>query len=96
MTQMEYAPEVEELVEVDTDLSEGDNRDLIVHNDDHNTFDHVINTLIKVCKHDANQAEQCTYLIHFKGKCAVKKGSLKELKPMKDGITDAGISATIE
>ncbi|MFY0608088.1 MAG: ATP-dependent Clp protease adaptor ClpS [Cyclobacteriaceae bacterium] len=96
MAQWENTPEIEELVDVDIDLGEGDLKDLIVHNDDHNTFDHVINTLIKVCKHDAHQAEQCTYLIHFKGKCAVKKGSIKELKPMKDGITDAGISATIE
>lgn len=96
MVQMEFAPEIEELVDVETDLGQGDIKDLIVHNDDHNTFDHVINTLIKVCKHEIHQAEQCTYIIHFKGKCAVKKGSFRELKPMKEGINDAGISATIE
>lgn len=96
MVQMEFAPEVEELVDVETDLGQGDIKDLIVHNDDHNTFDHVINTLIKVCKHDVHQAEQCTYIIHFKGKCAVKKGAFRELKPMKEGINEAGISATIE
>ncbi len=93
---MTFSPELDELVEVEIDLSEGDIRDLIVHNDDHNTFDHVINTLVRVCKHDVHQAEQCTYLIHYKGKCAVKKGSIKELKPMKDALNDAGISATIE
>ena len=70
-------------------------RDLVVYNDDFNTFDHVIDTLIKVCKHDVHQAEQCTHLIHFKGKCAVKKGTYEELKPMRTGITDAGIKANI-
>ena len=94
MLEMEYAPEVEELVEEDID--QDGMRNLIVHNDDFNTFDHVINTLIKVCKHNLQQAEQCTYLIHYRGRCAVKKGSFHELKPMKEGINDAGISATIE
>ncbi len=70
-------------------------RDLMVYNDDHNTFDHVINTLIKVCKHDVNQAEQCTFLIHYKGKCSVKKGMYEELKPMREGISSAGIKAAI-
>ncbi|WP_421878286.1 ATP-dependent Clp protease adaptor ClpS [Marinoscillum sp.] len=93
---MEVAPEIEELVEVEEDLGQEDIKSLIVHNDDFNTFDHVINTLIKVCKHDVHQAEQCTYIIHYKGKCSVKNGSFHELKPMKDGVTDAGISATIE
>lgn len=96
MLHMEYAPEIEELVEVEEDLGQEDLKSLIVHNDEYNTFDHVINTLIKVCRHDAHQAEQCTYIIHYKGKCAVKRGTMSELKPMKDGITDAGISATIE
>lgn len=70
-------------------------QDLIVYNDDYNTFDHVINTLMKVCKHEKLQAEQCTYIIHFTGKCAVKKGTFKELRPMKEGILDAGINAEI-
>ena len=52
-----------------------DPRNLVVYNDDFNTFDHVINTLIKVCKHEVHQAEQCTYIIHYQGKCAVKNGS---------------------
>lgn len=96
MLDMDYSPEIEELVEVEEDLGHEDIRDLIVHNDDYNTFDHVINTLVKVCKHDVYQAEQCTYIIHFKGRCAVKKGTFTMLKPMKEGINDAGISATIE
>lgn len=72
-----------------------DLKDLIVYNDDFNTFDHVINTLIKVCKHSVEQAEQCTYIIHYKGKCAVKKGLFNELRPMKDSICEAGIDAKI-
>ena len=69
--------------------------DLIVFNDDVNTFEHVINTLIKICGHSPEQAEQCSLIIHYKGKCAVKKGSLEELKPMRQGICDHGISAEI-
>lgn len=69
---------------------------LIVWNDDVNTFDWVIETLIKVCKHSQEQAEQCAILIHFQGKYAVKEGSYEELEPMCTAITDRGISATIE
>lgn len=69
---------------------------LIVHNDEVNTFDWVIQALIDVCKHTFEQAEQCSYFIHYKGKYAVKTGSLEKLKPMKDAITERGISATIE
>lgn len=69
--------------------------DLMVFNDDVNTFDHVIETLIDVCKHEPEQAEQCTLLIHFKGKCSVKKGSFDELAPMRTAICQRGISAEI-
>jgi ATP-dependent Clp protease adaptor protein ClpS len=69
---------------------------LIIHNDEHNTFDWVIQALIDVCKHSFEQAEQCSYIIHYKGKYAVKHGSLGKLKPMKDAITERGINATIE
>ena len=69
--------------------------DLVVFNDDINTFEHVITTLIQVCKHSSEQAEQCTWIIHYKGKCSVKKGSFEELAPMRQGICDKGISAEI-
>jgi ATP-dependent Clp protease adaptor protein ClpS len=72
-----------------------DVRDLVVYNDDVNTFEHVTKTLIRVCKHTSEQAEQCTLLIHYKGKCAVKTGLFEELKPMKDSICEAGIDAKI-
>jgi len=76
--------------------SDEDINDLIVYNDDVNTFEHVINTLIKVCKHTPEQAEQCTLLVHYKGKCAVKKGSFVDLIPYRQAIVDAGINAEIE
>lgn len=69
--------------------------DLIVFNDDYNTFQHVIETLIKVCDHTTEQAEQCTLIIHHKGKCAVKRGSFEFLKPMKEAICEVGIDARI-
>ena len=89
------APEREEKTLVALLEEEIDVKDLVVFNDDFNTFEHVINTLIRVCKHTPEQAEQCTMLIHYKGKCAVKTGLYEELKPMKDGICDAGIDAKI-
>lgn len=85
----------EEGVEVLEDQDEDDPKNLIVFNDDYNTFDHVIQTLVKVCKHSYQQAEQCTYLIHYRGKCTVKTGSFRLLRPMRDGICDAGIDARI-
>ena len=69
---------------------------LIIFNDDVNSFDHVITTLIRVCKHTNEQAEQCTFLIHYKGKCAVKVGERDELKPMAHAICEAGIDARIQ
>ena len=69
---------------------------LIVWNDDVNTFEWVIETLMEICRHSHEQAEQCAYVIHFKGKYAVKHGTYDELKPMCDAITERGIGATVE
>lgn len=69
---------------------------LIVWNDEVNTFEWVIETLIEVCGHTVEQAEQCAMLIHTKGQYAVKRGSYDELKPLCDAITDRGIGATVE
>lgn len=69
--------------------------DLVVFNDDFNTFEHVIQTLIRVCKHSSEQAEQCTLLIHHKGKCTVKNGSFDFLRPMREAICEEGIDARI-
>ena len=69
---------------------------LIVWNDEVNTFEWVIETLVKVCRHTTEQAEQCAMLIHTQGKYAVKKGDYETLKPMCEAITERGINATIE
>lgn len=69
---------------------------LIVWNDDVNTFEWVIETLIEICGHTQEQAEQCAIIIDAKGKYAVKEGSYDILKPQCDAITDRGINATIE
>ena len=69
---------------------------LILYNDDVNTFDHVIDTLVEVCHHTFEQAEQCTIIVHFKGKCDVKTGSYEYLKPLCTALLDAGLSAQIE
>ncbi|MBB6612146.1 ATP-dependent Clp protease adaptor ClpS [Pontibacter sp. Tf4] len=79
------------VLEENTDL-----RQLIVFNDDVNTFDHVIETLIKVCGHTAEQAEQCTLLIHYKGKCTVKMGSYEELEGMCTALHQKSLSADIQ
>jgi len=87
--EVEIAEEIVEAVE-NVDI-----KDLMIFNDDINTFDHVINTLIKVCGHTPEQAEQCTWIIHFKGKCSVKKGAYEVLKPIREAICDRGIDARI-
>jgi ATP-dependent Clp protease adaptor protein ClpS len=81
-------------VEVLTDTA--DPFSLIVWNDEVNTFEWVIETLMDVCKHSYEQAEQCAYIVHFKGKYAVKQGTYEDLKPMCDAITERGIGATLE
>lgn len=82
--------------EVHTVEKTQDTQNLVIHNDEVNTFDWVIEALVQVCKHDYHQAEQCSILIHSKGKYAVKEGSYDSLKPMKDAIAERGINATIE
>jgi ATP-dependent Clp protease adaptor protein ClpS len=93
---MSTQPFVEQEQEVLLAEKEVEQYNLIVWNDEVNTFDFVIETLIKVCKHEPLQAEQCTLIIHFKGKCDVKTGSFKQLKPLAEAIIDRGINATIE
>jgi ATP-dependent Clp protease adaptor protein ClpS len=85
-------PEFEELV----DVRSGNERFLILHNDEVHTFDFVIEALIKVCELEPVQAEQCTYLVHYKGKCDVKKGGYSYLKPYKQALIDKGLQATID
>ena len=69
--------------------------EIIVYNDDVNTFEHVINTLMEVCDHTAEQAEQCSIIVHYKGKCGVKSGDYSDLKPRCSKLLKAGLSAEI-
>jgi len=92
---MKPAKKQEPLVDVMEAVETTDVMDLVVFNDDINTFDHVIATLIRVCQHTPEQAEQCTFLVHNKGKCAVKSGSFEFLRPFREAICEAGIDARI-
>jgi ATP-dependent Clp protease adaptor protein ClpS len=69
---------------------------LILYNDDVNTFDFVTDSLIEVCEHNLLQAEQCTYLVHYTGKCVVKSGTFKKLKPLCEALLERGLTAKIE
>ena len=82
--------------EVDVLEDYGLNNEIVLFNDDVNTFDHVIDTLIRVCDHTNEQAEQCAILVHYKGKCTVKTGSYDELKPQCTLLLGAGLSAEIQ
>lgn len=84
----------EQDIEVLTDLEK--TYQIIVWNDDVNTFEWVIETLIEVCGHSEEQAEQCAMLIHTQGKYSVKHGGYDDLKPKVEAITDRGINATLE
>jgi len=90
-----FQEKILELEEIDIDELLDDYKSLVVYNGDVNTFEHVIETLIRVCKHDPQQAEQCTWIIHYRGKCKVKEGSYDDLKPMKEAICEVGINAKI-
>lgn len=80
----------------DNQVKDANERLLVLHNDDYHTFDYVINALIEICDHDLIQAEQCTMLIHYKGKCDVKKGSFSYLRPMKNALVRKDLKATID
>jgi len=69
--------------------------EIVLFNDDVNTFDHVIDTLIYACDHTPEQAEQCSIIVHYKGKCTVKTGPYEDLKPRCSKLLDAGLSAEI-
>lgn len=79
----------------DVAAQEAEKHEILLFNDDVNTFDFVIDSLIEVCDHSPEQAEQCTYLVHYKGKCAVKTGEYEELKPRCTQLLERGLSAEI-
>lgn len=73
----------------------GKSYEIILFNDDVNTFDYVINKLVTICGQTMEQAEQCTYIVHYSGKCSVKTGTFDELKPICLKLLDAGLTAEI-
>jgi ATP-dependent Clp protease adaptor protein ClpS len=86
----------EEVEAIEHELDELLNKKIILYNDNVNTFEHVIECLIKYCKHTSEQAEQCTTIIHYKGKCAVKSGGRKDLEPILQALLENGLTAEIE
>ena len=86
-----------EQIKEDTDVAEirVNEHQIVLFNDDVNTFDHVVETLVRVCGHTLEQAEQCSIIVHYKGKCTVKTGSYEELKPRCTQLLQADLSAEI-
>ena len=86
---------LEESVELLSETAEVSENQIIFFNDEINTFEHVIPTLIRVCEHSEEQAHQCSLIVHYKGKCGVKSGSYEDLKPKCTALLEAGLSAEI-
>lgn len=86
----------EEQGQHDTLVLEDKAKEIILHNDDVNTFEHVIVSLMEICDHDPLQAEQCAWLVHYTGKCSVKRGSFEVLRPLCESLCDRGLSADIQ
>ena len=90
---------VDTLIEEEVDILEKEiieeTKEIVLYDDDFNTFDFVIESLIKVCKHSAIQAEQCTHIVHYNGKCGVKRGNMSKLKPMCSALLERGLTAEI-
>ena len=79
--------------DLSVDTLEKNLNEIVLYNDDVNTFDHVIDTLIYACDHTPEQAEQCSIIVHYKGKCTVKTGEFEDLEPRCTILLDAGLSA---
>ncbi len=90
MSAKEKIQEDVSVLEKESNLNE-----IVLYNDDVNTFDHVINSLIFACEHTPEQAEQCSIIVHYKGKCTVKTGEFNDLKPRCTMLLEAGLSAEI-
>ena len=91
----EKKPQIEKESEEDVLTEVQREHEIILYNDDVNTFDHVIKMLVAHCGHTYEQAEQCAYIVHFKGKCTVKTGDLKDLVPRCSLLLEAGLSAEV-
>jgi len=96
MASVLYSSDVLEEVITEVNIGSDLTSQLIVYNDDHNTFDWVIQCFMEVCDHSYEQSEQLSLIVHFKGKATVKTASMKVLRPMKDSLVERGLSAVIE
>jgi ATP-dependent Clp protease adaptor protein ClpS len=89
-------PDIKEQKSTKTDTVLNKTYTVMVHNDDFNTFEHVIDCLIRYCEHDDDQATQCSYIIHYKGKCDVKRGEKEKMMKIWNGLTSSNLTATLE
>ena len=95
MNRLITASAVETQEDVLSEVSLDGDWNVVLFNDNHNTFDHVIDCLISTCGHDALQAEQCAMIVHFKGKCTVKTGSYDELVPIHKSLTEKDLTVEL-
>ncbi|MCB0766045.1 MAG: ATP-dependent Clp protease adaptor ClpS [Flavobacteriales bacterium] len=86
----------EELLLEEVLCETGSFREIVLHNDDVNTFDHVIDSLVEICDHDPIQAEQCAWIVHHNGKCGVKRGTFDQLEARCHALQQRGLSAVIQ
>lgn len=86
---------IDEEEDLDTLLLDVEQKQIVLFNDDVNTFDDVIRWLVEICEHESIQAEQCAYLVHYKGKCSVKTGTWEDLQPRAVALLDRGLSVEI-
>jgi len=93
---MKMSTYTQELPELDIEVAEKVENKIVLFNDEVNTFDHVIDMLVGVCDHTAIQAEQCSLIVHYKGKCNVKTGEYKDLEPRCTALLEAGLTAEIQ
>ncbi len=85
-----------DVLEADIETEKEKSHSIVLYNDDYNTFQHVIMCLMKYCEHNPHQAEQCAIIIDANGKCSVKEGDYKKLKPIKEALCEQGLDAKIE
>ena len=90
---MDESPEV--ALEEEVDVLTAKEHQIVLHNDDVNTFDHVIRCLVRICDQTPEQAEQCAYIVHYHGKCVVKTGAYEDLKPLCLLLLEEGLSAEL-
>jgi len=96
MTEFICFSQTEEQADVAVETLVARGYQIVLHNDDHNTFDHVIAMLVRYCEHTEEQAHQCALIVHFKGKCSVKRGDYDDLRPRCEALLQSGLTATIE